>query len=692
MGKLRAYFVEEFRAGKLLSPVQLSSSGGPPRLAMPCINGIIRQVGNEEDRTLEVVASDESIDRYEEVISVTGWDLKNYRKNPVVLFGHDYHSLPVGQSLKVWKSLDGEAKQLRSHMRFATAEAHPFAESVYRLLQGGELRTVSVGFLPWDWEDPEGEVPRDGDGRATAPQRTYRKQELLEISVVPVPANPNALVDAVRRGIIKEDTFNLLTRKYHMPAEREVIDLRRWASLREPERVVEEEPAETVEKTSIMPQPEDPPAEVEAKPDKTTIQSLVLSKDVFKTESAAKKWVTDNDFKAGTPDETENSWRFRQFNPDQCKEGSFKTIKLTDGVQAVICHKKEAEAPAPEPERPKSTLVVEYLVSGGPIGQPRHVVMSPEIMENIAAQENAVVEWREAEVGSFLADRVLETARGLALRRAFDSLPEEQRKAIEAATPEGERLDMTKDPRLLTAYLVTLTGGCSGRFKQADDSEEQAEVVILNAIMDYLGQLAKLVLSGTKLVGTLIGLQGTAPTPEADAAEDELEEAYLEVLHAAFEQMCGTIATMQHLTCELQEDEDMGGGNGDMMLALRAGAVLNAKNLARVKAIKAAADEILAEAETPAETPAEGESAPVLVIGEAEPPAEAPEALLEIGESAIAPVPAPETPAPPSPEGQEGTVIEVDPAMLARAVKEGVQEAIGQVTGNVRFARGVRRK
>lgn len=237
MVKLRAYFIEEFLAGKPLSPVALSTREGPPRLALPSINVHVRQVGDPADRTLEFIGSDESIDRYDEVIAVAGWDLKNYRLNPVLLFGHDYHQPAIGHSVKTWKSQEGEVKQLLFHQKFAKAETFPFADTIYRLYLDGDMRTVSVGFLPWDWEDLEIEL--DASGKTTAPRRIYKKQDLLELSCVPVPANPNALVNAMQRGVLKEAELNMLTTKYRMPAEREVIDLRPWASRREPEHAIE---------------------------------------------------------------------------------------------------------------------------------------------------------------------------------------------------------------------------------------------------------------------------------------------------------------------------------------------------------------------------------------------------------------------------------------------------------------------
>lgn len=68
----------------------------------------------------------------------------------------------------------------------------------------------------------------------------------------------------------------------------------------------------------------------------TDVQSLILSKERFKNVVAARKWVTDNDFRADKVDETEESFRFRQRPPAVFREGSFRTITLTRGVKAVI--------------------------------------------------------------------------------------------------------------------------------------------------------------------------------------------------------------------------------------------------------------------------------------------------------------------------------------------------------------------
>jgi len=70
-------------------------------------------------------------------------------------------------------------------------------------------------------------------------------------------------------------------------------------------------------------------------PEGTKIQTLIFSKDAF-TEKSAKGWAEKNDFKYGSVDEKDLSFRLRQHNPDDFKKDTFRTIDITDGVKAVI--------------------------------------------------------------------------------------------------------------------------------------------------------------------------------------------------------------------------------------------------------------------------------------------------------------------------------------------------------------------
>lgn len=71
------------------------------------------------------------------------------------------------------------------------------------------------------------------------------------------------------------------------------------------------------------------------------VQSVLCSKKKFSTAADAAAWCNEHDFHAGKVDETEDTYRFRQFDPGECQEGSFRTTSLTDGVQAVVCRLRD---------------------------------------------------------------------------------------------------------------------------------------------------------------------------------------------------------------------------------------------------------------------------------------------------------------------------------------------------------------
>jgi HK97 family phage prohead protease len=144
------------------------------------------------ERTLDVVASDETVDRYGDVITAEGWQLEAFRKNPVALFSHDY-AAPIGTVEPV--AVTG--KQLLGRIRFAAAGVSARIDELWRLVQAGILRAVSVGFQVASEDDYEAMF--DDSGRVTGFR--FLRQELLELSLVTVPANPNALAIAKSLGI-----------------------------------------------------------------------------------------------------------------------------------------------------------------------------------------------------------------------------------------------------------------------------------------------------------------------------------------------------------------------------------------------------------------------------------------------------------------------------------------------------------
>jgi HK97 family phage prohead protease len=145
----------------------------------------------QNSRVATFVFSDGSIDRYGDTIDARGWMLDKFMANPVALFGHDSSSVEnvIGKA----RNVRIEGTRLIGDIEFIEASVNPNAESVYQMVKGGYLNAVSVGFSPVEWS-----LSKD----KSRPQGVdFKKQELLEISIVPIPANPSALVQARAAGI-----------------------------------------------------------------------------------------------------------------------------------------------------------------------------------------------------------------------------------------------------------------------------------------------------------------------------------------------------------------------------------------------------------------------------------------------------------------------------------------------------------
>jgi HK97 family phage prohead protease len=155
------------------------------------------EVKEVSPRVLEFTGSTEDKDRVGDIVMAAGWQLKNYKKNPVFLWAHQYDTPPVGKATKVWV----DDNRLKFHIQFAERDEYEFADTIYKLYKGGYLRATSVGFMPIESEPME---IKDEDTAFHTPTR-YLKQDLLELSGCPVPANPNALAEAKTKGLISED-------------------------------------------------------------------------------------------------------------------------------------------------------------------------------------------------------------------------------------------------------------------------------------------------------------------------------------------------------------------------------------------------------------------------------------------------------------------------------------------------------
>ena len=156
----------------------------------------VKEVG---ERVLEMAGSTEDKDRMGDVIKAKGWKLKEFKKNPVILWAHNYNEPPIGRATNVW--IDKETNKLMFNVEFADPETYEFADTIFKLYKGGFLHATSVGFIPLQWE---GKDEDDENSRPKFEGNIFTSQELLELSAVPVPANANALVTARSQGVITE--------------------------------------------------------------------------------------------------------------------------------------------------------------------------------------------------------------------------------------------------------------------------------------------------------------------------------------------------------------------------------------------------------------------------------------------------------------------------------------------------------
>lgn len=138
---------------------------------------------------LNFVLSTAAVDRHGDTVSQSGWKLDNYKKNPVVLFGHDQQSPPVGRAPNI---LIENERLVAKGVQFTPKELSPFGWMIGEMYKQGFMNAVSVGFLPGRFSENE-----ERGGLAM----DFEEQELLEFSAVPVPANPEALQAAKAAGI-----------------------------------------------------------------------------------------------------------------------------------------------------------------------------------------------------------------------------------------------------------------------------------------------------------------------------------------------------------------------------------------------------------------------------------------------------------------------------------------------------------
>ena len=148
---------------------------------------------DEANGRVSAIVSSESIDRDGDVIRAAGWDLKNFMRHPVVLANHDYSSLR--SQIGVWEKMEVNGNKMRGVARFFIGKGNDEADWAFELAKEKAL-AFSVGFIP----NMDKAAPLYDDDAFGVRGMEFKGQELLEVSAVTVPSNPDAL-QRIAKGI-----------------------------------------------------------------------------------------------------------------------------------------------------------------------------------------------------------------------------------------------------------------------------------------------------------------------------------------------------------------------------------------------------------------------------------------------------------------------------------------------------------
>lgn len=158
------------------------------------------------DRVARFTVSTADIDRDNDTISVDGWDVTEFQRNPVGLWQHGSEMIGCAPVAKVI-DIGPDAGSLKAAFEFQPPDmpiVGDWAEMIYRSLMTGFLSATSVGFMPLEWD-----IADDRDDGGMQYPVNFRRQRLMEISVVAVPSNPYALLEPAPSLTSSSDTLPL---------------------------------------------------------------------------------------------------------------------------------------------------------------------------------------------------------------------------------------------------------------------------------------------------------------------------------------------------------------------------------------------------------------------------------------------------------------------------------------------------
>lgn len=177
------------------------------------IHPVVRVV-DEKAGIVDYVASDESLDHYQEAIRAKGWKFTHFAKNAPFLDTH--MSRTIQNCLGKVLSWQIEKGQLVERVQWAIGMDNPVADIGYKMTVAGFLKAVSVGFYPmiyaskWDTDKTlwQQQLKETGLHEENGVQTIYVEHEQIELSACVLGANPNALAKSYEAKVLSEQDLD----------------------------------------------------------------------------------------------------------------------------------------------------------------------------------------------------------------------------------------------------------------------------------------------------------------------------------------------------------------------------------------------------------------------------------------------------------------------------------------------------
>jgi len=142
---------------------------------------------NEEERSIVHIITDETVNRYGQIVRMDGMDTTGYDKNPVVFFNHRSDLLPIGRNVWHKNEVRNGVKSKIAKTQFHDSEQ---GNTIFNMWKDKFLNASSIGFIP-----TEVKPIFNANGQFEAIE--FVKTDLGEYSIVGVPANKNALRNSI---------------------------------------------------------------------------------------------------------------------------------------------------------------------------------------------------------------------------------------------------------------------------------------------------------------------------------------------------------------------------------------------------------------------------------------------------------------------------------------------------------------